>query len=192
MFRCALHEREPLPGTGVSGSLLWRASLRAILQVSRPSRLFENPERCADNVTYLKAGRRSRCWGRPDDTVICSPSVKGASWPTIADRPVSQQTPVPWPKTTLLTEDLRIWRSRAARPGSQHGRTHYSGALSFLRRRYKQDLSGVDVAVVGVPFGPRYHQSPRHTAGPTGHRARFGLRWPGAVLMPGDSIPARR
>ncbi len=28
----------------------------------------------------------------------------------------------------------------------------YSGALSFLRRRYTRDLSGVDVAVVGAPF----------------------------------------
>lgn len=28
----------------------------------------------------------------------------------------------------------------------------YGGALSFLRRRYDRDLSGVDVAVMGVPF----------------------------------------
>ena len=28
----------------------------------------------------------------------------------------------------------------------------YSGALSFLRRRYTKDLDGVDVAVIGVPF----------------------------------------
>lgn len=28
----------------------------------------------------------------------------------------------------------------------------YSGALSFLRRRYTRDLGGVDVAVVGAPF----------------------------------------
>jgi len=28
----------------------------------------------------------------------------------------------------------------------------YSGATSFMRRRYSRDLSGVDVAVVGVPF----------------------------------------
>ena len=28
----------------------------------------------------------------------------------------------------------------------------YGGALSFLRRRYSKDLSGVDVAVTGVPF----------------------------------------
>ena len=28
----------------------------------------------------------------------------------------------------------------------------YAGATSFLRRRYTRDFSGVDVAVMGVPF----------------------------------------
>ena len=28
----------------------------------------------------------------------------------------------------------------------------YSGATSFLRRKYTRDLKGVDVAVLGVPF----------------------------------------
>ena len=28
----------------------------------------------------------------------------------------------------------------------------YSGALSFLRRRYSRDLTGVDIAVSGIPF----------------------------------------
>ena len=28
----------------------------------------------------------------------------------------------------------------------------YSGALSFMRRRYTRDLKGVDVAVTGVPL----------------------------------------
>ena len=27
----------------------------------------------------------------------------------------------------------------------------YSGALSFLRRKYSRDLNGVDVAVTGIP-----------------------------------------
>ena len=30
--------------------------------------------------------------------------------------------------------------------------TTYAGALSFMRRKYSRDLSGVDVAVLGVPF----------------------------------------
>ena len=28
----------------------------------------------------------------------------------------------------------------------------YSGALSFMRRRYSRDLAGVDVAITGIPF----------------------------------------
>ena len=28
----------------------------------------------------------------------------------------------------------------------------YSGALSFMRRRYTKDLTGVDVAVTGIPL----------------------------------------
>ncbi len=35
--------------------------------------------------------------------------------------------------------------------GRQHEQT-YAGALSFLRRKYSRDLTGVDVAVIGVPF----------------------------------------
>ena len=28
----------------------------------------------------------------------------------------------------------------------------YAGALSFMRRKYSRDLTGVDIAVTGVPF----------------------------------------
>ena len=28
----------------------------------------------------------------------------------------------------------------------------YAGALSFMRRKYTRDLTGVDVAVTGIPF----------------------------------------
>ena len=28
----------------------------------------------------------------------------------------------------------------------------YAGALSFMRRKYTRDLTGVDIAVTGVPF----------------------------------------
>jgi agmatinase len=28
----------------------------------------------------------------------------------------------------------------------------FAGALSFLRRKYTRDLTGVDIAVTGVPF----------------------------------------
>jgi hypothetical protein len=29
----------------------------------------------------------------------------------------------------------------------------FSGALSFMRRKYTRELEGVDVAVTGIPFG---------------------------------------
>ena len=34
-------------------------------------------------------------------------------------------------------------------PGRQPA---YAGALSFMRRKYTRDLTGVDVAVSGIPF----------------------------------------
>ena len=43
----------------------------------------------------------------------------------------------------------------------------FGGAVSFLRRRYTKDLSGVDVAVTGIPFD----QAVTHRPG-----ARFGPR----------------
>lgn len=42
----------------------------------------------------------------------------------------------------------------------------YSGALSFLRRRYTKDLAGVDVAVVGVPFDLATTNRPGTRLGP--------------------------
>ena len=35
--------------------------------------------------------------------------------------------------------------------GREHDMT-YGGALSFMRRKYTRDLTGVDVAVTGIPF----------------------------------------
>ena len=32
------------------------------------------------------------------------------------------------------------------------GEMTYSGALSFLRRKYTKDLSGVDITISGIPF----------------------------------------
>ncbi|MCY7313385.1 MAG: agmatinase [Pseudoxanthomonas sp.] len=37
-------------------------------------------------------------------------------------------------------------------PYGSHAEPTYSGALSFLRRRYTKELEGVDVAVIGVPY----------------------------------------
>lgn len=47
----------------------------------------------------------------------------------------------------------------------------YSGALSFLRRRYTRDMSGVDIAVVGVPYDLAVTNRPGTRFGPAGIRA---------------------
>ena len=47
----------------------------------------------------------------------------------------------------------------------------YSGALSFLRRRYTRDLSGVDVAVTGIPLDLATTYRPGARLGPRAVRA---------------------
>ena len=47
----------------------------------------------------------------------------------------------------------------------------YGGALSFLRRRYTRDLTGVDVAVSGVPFDGAVTYRPGARLGPRAIRA---------------------
>ena len=47
----------------------------------------------------------------------------------------------------------------------------YSGALSFLRRRYGKDLEGVDLAVVGVPYDLATTNRPGTRLGPRAIRA---------------------
>lgn len=59
----------------------------------------------------------------------------------------------------------------------------YSGALSFLRRRYTRDLDGVDVAVTGIPFDLATSNRPGTRFGPAGIRAAsahlsWGPPWP--------------
>lgn len=54
----------------------------------------------------------------------------------------------------------------------------YSGALSFLRRRYDKNLDGVDVAVVGVPFDLATTNRPGTRLGPRAIRAASAsLAW---------------
>ncbi len=54
----------------------------------------------------------------------------------------------------------------------------YSGALSFMRRRYSRDLAGVDVAVVGVPFDLATTHRPGARFGPRAIReASTMLAW---------------
>ncbi|MHA1529134.1 MAG: agmatinase [Alphaproteobacteria bacterium] len=52
-----------------------------------------------------------------------------------------------------------------------HDEQMYSGALSFCRRRYARDLTGVDLAVIGVPFDTAVSNRPGCRFGPRGIRA---------------------
>lgn len=59
----------------------------------------------------------------------------------------------------------------ATSPYGMHREHTYAGALSFLRRRYTKDLTGVDIAVVGVPFDLATTNRPGSRFGPAGIRA---------------------
>jgi agmatinase len=59
----------------------------------------------------------------------------------------------------------------------------YSGALSFLRRKYTRDLDGVDIAVTGIPLDLATTNRPGARFGPAGIRAAsahlsWGPPWP--------------
>ncbi len=53
--------------------------------------------------------------------------------------------------------------------GGSHEPT-YAGALSFMRRRYSRDLSGVDLAIWGIPFDASVSNRPGARFGPQGVR----------------------
>ena len=54
----------------------------------------------------------------------------------------------------------------------------YAGALSFMRRKYSRDLTGVDVAVTGVPMDLATTNRPGARFGPAGvRRASANLSW---------------
>lgn len=67
---------------------------------------------------------------------------------------------------------------QAFRRGDTHG-THseptYSGALSFMRRRYSRDLEGVDVAVTGIPLDLATTNRPGARFGPRAIRAASSI-----------------
>jgi agmatinase len=59
----------------------------------------------------------------------------------------------------------------------------YAGALSFMRRRYTRDLTGIDIAVSGVPLDLATTGRPGARFGPAGIRAAssnlaWGRPWP--------------
>jgi len=66
-----------------------------------------------------------------------------------------------------------------------HDEPFFSGALSFCRRRYARDLTGVDLAVVGVPFDTAVTNRPGCRFGPRAIRAAstnlaWARAWPSA------------
>ena len=56
----------------------------------------------------------------------------------------------------------------------------FGGATSFLRRRYSKDLSGVDVAVTGIPFDQAVTNRPGTRLGPRAIREMSALQSPDA------------
>ena len=51
----------------------------------------------------------------------------------------------------------------------------YSGVTSFIRRPYRKDLEGIDVAILGVPFDTATTNRPGTRFGPRGIRAASSL-----------------
>lgn len=87
--------------------------------------------------------------------------------PTMSNNEKSSATP--------STTDLAFTRES---PYGTKAEPTYSGALSFLRRRYTKDLDGVDVAVIGVPFDLATTNRPGARLGPRAIRAAStGLAW---------------
>ena len=81
------------------------------------------------------------------------------------------------PDTPIVPASTDLAFTRTTPYGSQAEPT-YSGALSFLRRRYTKDLAGVDVAVVGVPFDLATTNRPGTRLGPRAMRAASAsLAW---------------
>lgn len=56
----------------------------------------------------------------------------------------------------------------------------FGGATSFLRRRYSKDLSGVDIAVTGIPFDQAVTNRPGTRLGPRAIREASALQSPDA------------
>lgn len=73
-----------------------------------------------------------------------------------------------------MTGSHRVLTDQAFRSTELLGRSYestWSGALSFLRRRYSRDLEGVDVAVTGIPFDIATTNRPGARFGPAAIRA---------------------
>jgi agmatinase len=75
--------------------------------------------------------------------------------------------------------------------GTVEGSPSYAGALSFMRRKYSRDLTGVDVAVTGIPLDLATTHRPGARLGPRAIRAATpGISW--ARPWPWDFDPFDR
>ncbi len=86
----------------------------------------------------------------------------------------------------MANDDKKITSDAAFLRTSLMGKSpdnSFSGALSFMRRKYTRDLTGVDVAVTGIPFDQATSNRPGARFGPQAVRAAtaqhaWGSVWP--------------
>jgi len=78
----------------------------------------------------------------------------------------------------MALEDAKTEIDGAFRRSELQGLSYenaFSGALSFLRRRYTRDLTGVDIAVTGIPFDQAVTNRPGARLGPRAIREASSL-----------------
>lgn len=83
----------------------------------------------------------------------------------------------------MAMKDAKIQVDQAFTRENLRGLTHentFGGATSFLRRRYTKDLTGVDIAVTGVPFDQAVTNRPGTRLGPRAIREASALQSPDA------------
>ncbi len=83
----------------------------------------------------------------------------------------------------MALEDAKTQIDHAFTRDSLRGLTAentFGGATSFLRRRYTKDLSGVDIAVTGIPFDQAVTNRPGTRLGPRAIREASSLQAPDA------------
>ena len=81
----------------------------------------------------------------------------------------------------MALEDAKTQVDQAFTSKSSRGLSYensFGGALSFLRRRYAKDLTGVDLAVTGVPFDQAVTNRPGTRLGPRAIREASTLQAP--------------
>ncbi len=83
----------------------------------------------------------------------------------------------------MALEDAKTQVDHAFTRETLHGLSNentFGGATSFLRRRYSKDLTGVDIAVTGIPFDQAVTNRPGTRLGPRAIREASSLQSPDA------------